>query len=74
MVTDSRFWKFTNNGIQKGFCELNSGEPLNQGEVIGQKDVKLIDPGFKEPYCEFPPNHHHPHSCRNQKVEILNTL
>merc|ERR1711963_1093225 len=62
-VTDCRFWKFTGgNGLEKGFCELNSGEPLGHAEVIGQRDVKLIDPGYKAPYCEFPPNHHHHHN------------
>jgi len=60
-VTDCRFWKFTGgNGLEQGFCELNSGEPLGHAEVIGQKDVKLINTGNKT-YCEFPPNHHHPH-------------
>ena len=63
MVTDCRFWKFTGgDGLEKGFCELNSGEPLEHNQVVGQRDVKLIDDGYKAPYCEFPPNHHHHHN------------
>merc|ERR1712064_180359 len=54
VITECRFWKFTMNGEHRGYCELNRGTPLEHGEVVGQRNVKLIDgiPG-KEPYCEF---------------------
>ena len=48
------------NGEHKGYCELNRGTPLNHGEVVGQRDVKLINIG-NGPYCLFPPNNHHTH-------------
>ena len=60
MITDCRFWKYTMNGEHRGYCELNRGTPLNEGEVVGQRNVKLIDTE-KGPYCWFPPNNHHPH-------------
>ena len=59
MITDCRFWKYTMNGEHKGYCELNRGTPLNHGEVVGQRNVKLVNTG-KGPYCYFQP-HNHPH-------------
>merc|ERR1719400_582854 len=60
MVTECRFWKYTMNGEHKGYCELNRGTPLQEGEVVGQRNVKLIGSG-KGSYCVFPPNDHHHH-------------
>jgi len=51
LVTECRFWKYTMKGEHEGYCELNRGTPLNEGEVVGQRNVKLIGP-----YCIFPPN------------------
>lgn len=59
MITECRFWKYTMNGDHKGYCELNRGTPLNHGEVVGQRNVKLVNTG-KGPYCYFQP-HNHPH-------------
>ena len=59
MVTECRFWKYTFNGEHAGYCELNRGTPLNQGEVVGQKNVqKIYGPSGEGPYCIFQPFHH----------------
>merc|ERR1711962_1905367 len=58
VITHCKFWKFSHS---TGFCELSSGTPLDHGEVMGQKDVKLIETQGKEPICEFPVHHHPPH-------------
>merc|ERR1712198_622300 len=57
MITECRFWKYTMNGEHRGYCELNRGTPLQEGEVVGQRNVKLID-SVLGPYCFFPPNNH----------------
>merc|ERR1712018_62103 len=62
MITECRFWKFTMSGEHAGYCELNRGTPLNHGEVVGQRNVKLVETqDGKGPYCWFPPNNHSPH-------------
>merc|ERR1712064_246408 len=60
MITDCRFWKYTMGGEHKGYCELNRGTPLNHGEVVGQRNVKLVPTPYG-PYCWFEPNDGHPH-------------
>ena len=60
MITECRFWKFTMHGEHAGYCELNRGTPLNYGEVVGQRNVKLIDTPIGSK-CLFEPNHHGPH-------------
>ena len=44
-------------GEHAGYCELNRGTPLNDGEVIGQQNVKLVNNhDGRGSYCSFPPN------------------
>ena len=59
MVTECRFWKYTMHGEHAGYCELNRGTPLDDGEVIGQKNVQEIyRPNGV--WCMFKPFHHEP--------------
>ena len=61
MITGCRFWKYTMEGKHTGYCELNRGTPLNEGEVIGQRNVKLVnDHDGNGSYCWFPPNDDEP--------------
>ena len=48
------------HGEHAGYCELNRGTPLNYGEVVGQRNVKLMDTPIGSK-CLFEPNHHGPH-------------
>ena len=61
MITGCRFWKYTMEGKHTGYCELNRGTPLNDGEVIGQRNVKLVNnQDGNGSYCWFPPNNEGP--------------
>ena len=68
MITGCRFWKYTVTGEHAGYCELNRGTPLNEGEVIGQRNVKLMNDG-KGSFCSFPPNYE---EVNGNKLDVNN--
>ena len=68
MITGCRFWKYTVTGEHAGYCELNRGTPLNDGEVIGQQNVKLMNNhDGRGSYCSFPPNNE---GVNKQKLDV----